>query len=182
MFKHLVLVLGFVLATPLYAQTVSEADKTALAARVDAFVGVFETETYGDTVDFLPPKLISFLIDAIGKQGKTITEQQLRSALAEQIRSIFSTVTLETFGMDVENAQYGVSASGTPYAVIPTETVMHSASTGRVRMTSETLALVDSGVWYLVRIEGPEQGEMVRDVYPELKDLVFHEGTVTNLD
>jgi exodeoxyribonuclease V alpha subunit len=57
--------------------------------------------------------------------------------------------------MDLEKAEFVALADGSPYALIPTETVMDLGEGGKYRATSSTLGLLDGETWYLVRVEDP---------------------------
>jgi hypothetical protein len=49
---------------------------------------------------------------------------------------------------------------------------------GKVRATSETLALKDDGVWYLVRIDEAAQSDLVKKIYPGFADFEFKPGAM----
>jgi sarcosine oxidase gamma subunit len=87
-------------------------------------------------------------------------------------------VTLEDFGMDMKALKEAELANGDPYALIPTETVMTSEATGTMRVQSETLALLDEGQWYLVRVNDLQQVAILRQVYPEFSAVEFSGGRV----
>ena len=83
-----------------------------------------------------------------------VTTEQLVAATQEQFAEAMKTVTFVSFEMDLESATFIVLASGTPYALIPTETVMDlGANGGKMRATASTLGLLDGDTWYLVRTE-----------------------------
>jgi hypothetical protein len=55
---------------------------------------------------------------------------------------------------------------------------MNSEATGRMRAKSETLALLDEGQWYLVRVNDLQQVAILRQVYPEFAAVEFSGGTM----
>ena len=67
----------------------------------------------------------------------------MKAALAE--------VKLVSFGMDIAKAEHHELPSGEPYVLIPTETVMDTGD-GKSAARSHTLALLDGGAWYLLRV------------------------------
>ncbi|MBL4558667.1 MAG: hypothetical protein JKP98_21220 [Rhodobacteraceae bacterium] len=67
----------------------------------------------------------------------------------------------------------GTTEGGAPYALIPTETIMRSGSRGRYRFASQTLALRDGGLWYLVQLTEAGDAELVREVYPDFADVAL---------
>lgn len=89
------------------------------------------------------------------------------------------TVTFVSFSMDLEAATIATLPSGTPYALIPTETVMDlGANGGKMRATASTLGLLDGDTWYLVRTEDGQQVQMLKEIYPEFADVEFPKGAM----
>ena len=89
---------------------------------------------------------------------------QMKAALAE--------VKVVSFGMDLAKAEHHELPSGQPYVLIPTETVM-DAGDGKSVAKSHTLALLDGGAWYLLRVSEAEQVTIMRQVYPEFAEVEF---------
>jgi hypothetical protein len=46
-----------------------------------------------------------------------------------------------------------------------------------VRVTSETLALLENGTWYLMAVDDPSQIEVLRQAYPAFADVEFTAAT-----
>ena len=84
------------------------------------------------------------------------------------------TVTIVSFGMDLEQATYAETADGTPYVLIPTETVIDLGEQGKIRASSQTLGLLDEGEWYLVRIEDAATMAALKAIYPVLRRRRIH--------
>jgi hypothetical protein len=52
------------------------------------------------------------------------------------------------------------------------------AGNGNISVNSHTLALMDGGAWYLLRVSEVQQIEILRKVYPEFAGVVFPTGSV----
>ena len=79
---------------------------------------------------------------------------------------------------DMARAEHGQVADGTPYLLIPTETVMTTGGEGKTLMRSATLALLDDGAWYLVRGSDAQQVASLREAYPEYEAVAFPDATM----
>jgi hypothetical protein len=87
-------------------------------------------------------------------------------------------ITLVSFGMELDKAEYKTLPDDSTYALIPTETVMDlgPAGGGKFRAMSSTLGLLDGETWYLVRVEDPQQVALLKQVYPAFADVTFPAG------
>ena len=84
-----------------------------------------------------------------------------------------------SFGMDKKAIGYHDLLDGTFYALIPSHTIMEvKARQNRFKASGQTLALMDGGKWYLLRVSEPRQVGMVRAVYPRFKSVEFKIGSV----
>src|SRR5690606_34122935 len=114
---------------------------------VAAFDKAMRDEDYDKVADTIPPRVMEFIAKQAG-----LEVDALRTVVVQQMEAALAAVDLEEFGMDMDALKQAELADGEPYALIPTETVMNSEATGRMRAKSETLALLDEGQWYLVRV------------------------------
>ena len=81
----------------------------------------------------------------------------LRTIVIAQMKAALAQVKLVSFGMDFAKAEHQELPSGEPYVLIPTETVMDTAD-GKSTAKSHTLALLDGGAWYLLRVSEAPAG------------------------
>jgi hypothetical protein len=116
----------------------------------------------------IPPRAIAYIATSAG-----ITTEQLMAAMMEQMEGVMASVTIESFSMDMENAEHRELADGTPYLVIPTSTTIDMGATGKVTEKSPTLAIMDEGVWYLMRMADPEQVQILVGAYPQFAGVTF---------
>ncbi|HEV7274783.1 MAG TPA: hypothetical protein VGN80_00680 [Devosiaceae bacterium] len=160
------------LAAPAAARELSAEEKSALAERIATFDAAMVDSDIEALIDVVPPKVIATIAEGAGA-----SEAQLREALIEQSREAMAAVELISFAMDLEAADYRQLPDGTPYVTIPTETVL-DAGAGKTRVSTQTLALLETGRWYLVRIDDQQQVDILKAVYPEFSGVEFQPGTM----
>jgi hypothetical protein len=92
--------------------------------------------------------------------------------------------SLVSFSMELEGAEYPALDDGTPYALIPTGTVVKPdpAKDEKISVKSKTLGLLDGADWYLVRVNEPQQVMILREVYPGFANVDFPAGTMEAVD
>jgi hypothetical protein len=157
-----------------FATELTKAQSEALTARVLSFDAAMKANSMKDIMGVVPPKVL----DAIAKQFGISTEQ-LIAATQQQFDEAMKTVKFESFVMDLDKLEVVQLADGTPYALIPTETVIDLGENGgRMRAKSTTLGLLDGETWYLVRIEDPQQVAILKQVYPAFADVTFPTGSM----
>ena len=163
----LALLLAF--AAPAFAQTAEQHD--ALQARIANFDAAMKTSDMVGIMDVVPPKIIDKLAETY-----KVDKQQLIDGMQQQINEAMQNITLVSFGMDLDQTQFTTLPDGTLYGLVPTETVMDLGEQGKFKSSSSTLALLDGDTWYLVRAEDPEQGALLKEIYPAFADVTFPAG------
>lgn len=154
---------------PVAAQEITQMDRAALEARIAAFDSVVNGGRIGETVDFLPPRLISMIAEKVG-----MPEPAFRAMMVTQMAELLKVATFVSFGMNIDAATTATTPGGRrTYMLIPTESVFDIADAGRMRAKSSTVALKDDGQWYLVRIDNAQQIVMLRNAYPEFAGVDF---------
>ena len=166
--------LAFALTAPALAE-ITDAQRQVLADRIASFDAAMRANNLTSIMTAVPPKVL----DSIATQYK-VTNEQLLQAMQQQFDEAMKTVTLVSFGMDLEAAEFVTLPDGTEYALIPTETVMDlgAAAGGKMRASSTTLGLLDGETWYLVRVEDPQQVAILKQVYPGFADVTFPTGSM----
>jgi len=157
------------LAVPAFAQTAEQHE--ALAARIASFDAAMKASDMPGIMSVVPPKILDKLAATYN-----VTQQQLIDGMQQQIDEAMKTVTLVSFGMDLDTAEFTTLADGTLYAMIPTETVMDLGEGGKFKSSAITLGLLDGDTWYLVRAEDPQQGALLKEIYPAFADVTFPAG------
>lgn len=160
-------------AAPAVARSLDDKEKAALSATVTEFDAAMRKNDFSRIVDTVPPKVLNTIA-----AKASLDPAKLRTTMIDMMKSLTDQVKIESFGMDIAKAEYKELKSGAPYALIPTETVIAAGDKGRIQQKSHTLALLDDGKWYLVRVSDLQQLMMVREVYPEFTGVEFPQGSM----
>ena len=161
------LFLFIAVACPVSARDFSPAEQERLRAQIERFstaLNAQDFETVGETV---PPKIFEFIASDAG-----VTMEQLRSALTAQMQMALAAVKITEFTMDARAISLTETPDGTPYALIPTKTVMETGGQ-TIEAKSHTLALIDGSDWYLLRVSDQQQVTILRKVYPSFATVEF---------
>jgi hypothetical protein len=160
------------LAVPAFARDLTEAENLVLAEAVAHFDAAMGANDMATIIETVPPRVLA----SIAEQH-AIEIDALRQAIVEQAELAMSAVTIVSFGMDLDAAEHEELADGTPYVLIPTETVL-DAGQGKMRVRTKTLALLDEEDWYLLRVDDEQQLTILQTVYPDFAGVAFAPGTM----
>ncbi len=142
----------------------------AIQQAVTEFRRAFDAEDFETVIDAsVTPRAFAHIV-----QQTDLTEEALRAQIVGVLASTMAAVTFESYTMDTSAVEVNELENGTLYAFIPTEMVMENDGS-RIRVATGTMALLEDGKWYLVRID-PAQISSLKQVYPEFSDIDFPEG------
>lgn len=151
-----------------HARSITTDEKAALETLITRFNKAIGDGDHSQVVDLsMSPRMLSY----IAEKAK-LPVDKFREQIIGLTKKVMASVKLESYGMDMIKADYRTLADGTPYLLIPTETVMTVDQTRAVGK-SNTLALLDSGRWYLIRISDKAQIDLLREVYPQFQGAEF---------
>lgn len=167
---------ALLITAPASARDLTAEDRAALDQRIDTFEASFERKDLSGVFSVIPPKIVAVMSEQFGMEP-----DQLRTAMAQAMEQAMASVTIVAYSMEPENADQAVTASGRPYLLIPTSTVMQVEG-NKIQANSKTLAFADDGVWYLVRIDDAQQVQFLTAAYPEFKGVDFPSGSVKMLE
>lgn len=137
--------------------------ENTLNARLNDFEVTFENGNLAKLFDFMPPKVLNKILKSSGV-SRTELDQQVAVMWAQTLE----TVEVGAFTLDKEANGILTLSDGRPYQILPTTTSMRlKVNDSEVVSKSETLAFVDSGEWYVVRLDEAAQVKIFRDAYPE---------------
>ena len=159
------------------ARPLNDQERAALAATVASFGAAMREDNFARVTQTVPPKVIG----AIARRAGT-TPDQIVALMIKAMQTLQAGDTrMESFGMDLATADYKELASGEPYVLVPTQTII-AVGGQRFRERSHTLALLDEGKWFLLRINNARQIEILREVYPEFTSVEFPSGSTGALN
>ncbi len=176
MFKIIAALLALLVLAcqPAAARSLSDQEGAALSATVAAFDNAMRTADYDKVIDLsIPPRMFAML----AKKANAPADK-LRAFVIQQTRGLMQKAQLESFGMELAKATHRELKNGQPYSLIPTRTVIDGGSRGRIVQTSHTLAHLDGGKWYLLRISDLKQVSMLQETYPEFSGVELPRGTM----
>jgi hypothetical protein len=160
-------------ASPAWARALNPQEKADLAKTVTEFDTAMRESRFDKIVETMPPRVLGVMA---GRAGVPVA--QMRDALIATSKNLMESVKMPAFGMDLAKTEYKELPSGTPYAVIPTSTIIESGPSTRIKQNIHTIALLDGGKWYLVRIDDAKQIAILREAYPEFTGVEFPRGTM----
>jgi len=155
------------------ARDLTDAENTMLNTAVETYDKAMESKDLQILVRAIPPRIVRKMAE-----HDKVSESDIRKTLAELIGQTLEALPVQSFTMNMAEAQQGQIADGTPYLLIPTETVMTTGGEDKTLMRSATLALQDEGLWYLVRGSDAQQVAILREAYPEYEAVAFPDATM----
>lgn len=162
----------FVAACTTTAYTLPPADRAAIAARIASFERAFVANDTTEIVNVVPPRIITTIASTNG-----VPEALLRTEMAKLTREATRDVKVLSFGMSLDTAKFLTTPTGRAYGLIPTQTVVQTKNGQKLQSNTQTLTLEDGGAWHLIRIDDARQTGLLREVYPDFKDVIFPKGS-----
>lgn len=151
-------------------------EKADLQAQIERFETALKQGDFSFVGESVPPKVLQHIATKAGVDVAT-----LRSAMQTQMQIALASVKFLDFDMDVDKAAYNEAPDGTPYVLVPSRSLMETKGQ-KIEAKTATLALIDDGKWYLVRIDDAQQINIVREVYPSLANVEFPTGTMAPVE
>jgi hypothetical protein len=153
-----------------HAQTFKSDELAALEGTVKQFEADMSALDMQGILKIMPPKIWAFIRDRA-----KITDEQLFEAISKVMKETLATVKITKFTMASDAATTAQLSDGTMYVLIPTETHMRITEGETYIVKSQTLAILEDGQWYLVRINDPQQRQILGTVYPSFQGVAFPE-------
>lgn len=161
-----------VISHPAWSRDLLPSEQDSLKTQIERFSAALNKQDFEAVSRTVPPKIFEFIASDAG-----ITVEQLRSALTAQMQMALAAVKITEFTMDTRAISVGQTPDGTPYALVPTKTVMETGGQ-TIEAKSHTLALIDGTDWYLLRVSDQQQVATLRKVYPAFADVEFPEDSM----
>ncbi len=155
------------IAHPALSRDLSPAEQDSLRTRIERFSTALNAQDFELVGTTVPPKIFEFIARDAG-----VTVEQLRGALTTQMQMALAAVKITEFTMDAQAITLAQTPDGTPYALVPTKTVMETGGQ-TIEAKSHTLALMDGADWYLLRVSDQQQVTILRKVYPSFAEVEF---------
>ena len=143
------------------AQTAST-EQASLQRRIDSFNAGFEAGDYFVVTDVLPPRLLGLMSKRAG-----MPPSALQKLLLSSTQDVMSSAKVHSSVMTIPEGAIK-PAGKLHYALLPTKTDITILGQRRQQETT-TVALKDSGKWYLIRVETAQHEADIKTAYPELR-------------
>lgn len=114
----------------------------------------------------LPPKVLNELA-----KEQNLTALQLEAKMAVFTKPIVEQVKFQNFSYQLAKGIEG-KAPQHHYIIFPV-TMDLVTKFRKLHLTENVLAMTEIDQWYIMRLESPKSLNIVRKVYPDLKDLTF---------
>jgi hypothetical protein len=176
-FRFTAAVLGIAMASiipfPAQAQQSSYAQRTALNQTLKEYETAITGGDWSSAVNLLPPKVKAQLSKQTG-----ISLEDLDRILAPQMGQFLEGLTFESIRLDRIDSKIRWLPNGAGLAYVPSKIVLKDGNTGnRVLLTSQMLAIFDSGRWYLVR-NGSSLPAVMAQAYPGFPSIKVVEAEI----
>lgn len=172
--RSAILVIALLSGTPVLAQ--SAEDVAAIKAASDRLMEVTLSSDMTPSVDLMAPGII-----AAGAKMTSLEPEKFKDLMKLQVAQLKDVAEIREAGMAIDEMTWHETEDGTPYALIPTHTViaMQAETGGRqvFAQDSQTLALKDGSDWYLIRASDPAQQQMLADAYPSFAGVTLPPAT-----
>jgi hypothetical protein len=168
--RRFVLAIVFLLSTvaAAWAQSFAPDQMEALKARITTFEAGIRSFDYNVMAEVIPRKVWNHI-----KTEAKVNDAQLVEGIKTALSKAFETVEIVDFKMDVPAATTHALSDGMLYMLIPTSTTMEIKNSGKFVTTSSTLAFVEEGKWYLMRVSDKQQVDVLHQVYPAFKTVTL---------
>ncbi len=164
--KSFILFLFLVSANQIvHARSITDAEKQALVSTINTFKEAIQKMDGERIAETLSPKYMRQIATMAGT-----SETEARARFAETASKSSSAVTLNSFTVDIAAATFGEGIGGTPYVLIPSETMI-TTDINQVIVNSHVFALMEEGKWYLMDVSAPQQRAIFNQVYPEFVNV-----------
>jgi hypothetical protein len=151
-------------------------DREVLTATINDFSTALRLGDYQRIQRVIPRRIIRKMAADAGASPRAVID-----GLAKVMARGMQKIEVVAFDMQTENLRCTMAGSALKYVQVPTEMIVDIEGAGRHSMSSHTLALLEGGMWYLLRVSEPQELLVLTDLYPELAAIEFPPAKMTRL-
>lgn len=169
-------ILLLVSTAPGWAEPLSAEEQSSLNQTRDAFLQALENKKFDVVVQVIPPRIIKHIATEAGA-----TVEELLAAMPALFSTAMADATFHKSEIVTENLDATkVVEDGKEFAwgFAPSRFEM-TVSGQKIKVEGHTLALLDAGKWYLVRMSEADKVALIRKVYPFFAGVEFPQTTKT---
>ena len=161
------------IAAPAFSRDLTGEEDAKLAQATQRFGDAIAASDYGALVKAIPPRIVKQMAERDG-----VSEDEINKALAELVGASMVAMPVKSFALKLPDAEHKELADGTPYMLIPTDTVIDAGGADKVLMRAPMLALIDGSDWYLLRTSDAQLVSVLREAYPDYVGVEFPQATM----
>ncbi len=173
------LVLSLLLAAPLMARPLSEAEGVGLQKAIDSYRRVTVNKNAEKIVATIPPRVLNVFAGTAGIEASKVQE-----TLVTQTMELLKSTAIRDFvtapGPFEGNDATLQDGAAVVWVVVPTQFTAEGKA-GKTRNSQPLLAILEGGKWYFSRIDGPAQQQIVAFAYPFIAEAALPAATSTPL-
>lgn len=162
---------------PALARPMDGGEQRKMESAVNGYLRAIDQGEASKVVAALPPRIKNIFAGSAG-----IEASQLDRTLTQQTETMLKSADFSDFKADFSrvDAQDAVLSDGTKvtWVIVPTSFAAKT-SAGKSVNQQPLLALNEGKDWYMMRVEGAQQKQLVSLAYPFLKDVTFPESHAT---
>ncbi|MGB7270535.1 MAG: hypothetical protein WBC90_13550 [Albidovulum sp.] len=173
-------ILAALLALPLHARPLTEANEASLIKAVDGYLRASAAANAQKVVATIPPRVINVFAGTSGVEAKKLEE-----TLVAQTAELLKATKIRQFKSDQGpfDVQDVTLADGSVVTWVLVGTEFTAITKDKTtRNTQPLLAILEDKKWYFTRIDGPQQQQLVAFAYPFVADLTLPASTSTPVE
>jgi len=160
--------------SPAFARELTGDEKASLQQSVNALEVAVRSWDMAAIANNMAPRIVAMAAKRAG-----ITDQQYVAGFIDDAAHR-AHPHVDLFSMNLSVADYKTTPNGTPYVLIPTETVF-SLAQGKIDSHETTLGMLVGGRWHLLRVDDETFFAELRQAYPEFADVAVPAGTLESV-
>ena len=172
--------LSLVLAVPAAARPLGTDEAKQMSKSVGIYLRAIGRNEHERVIASLPPRVLNVFAGQAGIEASALVP-----TLAAQMKELTKGATFSDFTTDETtlDANDATLADGTPvtWVLVPTSFVAETKA-GKSRNEQPLLVLREGDKWYMMRIEGAAQQQLVSYAYPFLAEVQIPPSVATPLN
>ncbi|MEI4485232.1 hypothetical protein V8J36_03450 [Frigidibacter sp. MR17.14] len=171
------LTLSLAAVLPAAARPMDAGEARKMETAVNVYLGAIGRGEADRVVGALPPRIKNIFAGSAG-----IEAGQLERTLTAQTAALLKAAKFANFSADFAGVEATDSVltdgSKVTWVIVPTSFTAATAK-GKTLNEQPLLAVNENGQWYMMRVEGAQQKQLVSIAYPFLQNVTFPESRVS---
>jgi len=170
-----ILCLSILAAGNVSAGPATEAERVALDQLLGRYEGAVDRRDMAAVVNMMPPRVFTHMSAQSG-----MSVDQLKAMVVKLSGGVMDMIGESKFDHDA--VVFKELSDGSRYALVPTTTIVKLKDGPTYRAKSHTLAVLEDGNWYLMRVNEPKQLIILHGAYPAFSNVELPQGSMELLE